>query len=232
MNRHRTQLGILLLSILMSAALSVGLLALTGPASAMAKPAKVSVVHGIPGVSVNVCVDGSSVADNFNYGNTITGAELPAGSHDVKLVAAGDPCSNTAILSDTYNLSAGANYTIVANLDGSGSPNLKAFVNKVSKVAEGNARLTIRHTANAPAVNVYANGGLLIGGTNYVWGESKTFTVPAGSYKAKVTLPSSTSAVIGPAKLMLKQGHAYQVYAVGNGGTYSLAVIDLKVGMR
>jgi len=201
------------------------------PAGAMGT-ATVSVVHGIPGALVNVCVDGSSVADNFAYTNTIQGAVLPAGSHDVKLVAAGSPCSSAAILSASYDLTAGVNYTIVANLNDSGAPNLLAFTNNVRKVDAGNARLTIRHTADAPAVNVYANGAQLIDGKKFTWSKSRTFVVPKGAYRAKVTLPDSKTAVIGPAKVTLDCGYAYQVYAVGSSSTYALVVVSTNVDTK
>jgi hypothetical protein len=221
-----------IIGLIAASATALTLLATASPAGANTATATVNVVHGIPGASVNVCVDGTSVMDNFNFGGTIVGAKLAAGSHDVKLVAAGSACTAGAILSGTYDLTASMNYTIVANLNAGGSPNLKVFVNNVSKTPMDKARLTIRHTAEAPAVNVWANNHVLIGGTTFVWGKSKAFVVPAGSYKAKVTLPGSKTAVIGPATLKLAAGKAYQVYAIGNGGSYSLAVIATWVGTK
>ncbi len=202
------------------------------PAGATGGTATVNVVHGIPGVAVNVCVDGHSVADNFRYGNKIVGAQLPAGAHGVKLVAAGAPCTSSAILSKDYTLADGVNYTIVANLNASGTANLLAFGNNVRKVDAGMARLTVRHTAEAPAVNVWANGSKLIGGTSFTWSKSRKFDVPAGCYRVKVTLPGSGKAVIGPVTLRLSAGKAYQVYAVGSAGHFRLVAVATPVGTR
>jgi hypothetical protein len=73
--------------VLAAGVMSATLLA-AGPAHA-GGTATVNVVHGIPGVAVNVCVDGTSVRDDFRFGRKIVGAELPAGSHRVKLVPSG-----------------------------------------------------------------------------------------------------------------------------------------------
>ena len=207
--------------------LASGLLA--APAGA-AGTAKVNVVHGIPGVAVKVCIDGKGAADNFRYGNKIVGAVLPATTHKVRLVAAGKSCGASPILASTYALEAGHNYTIVANLDAGGTPNLKAFVNNVKRTAAGTARLTVRHTAKAPAVNVWAGSSKLIGGTHFTWGKSATLGVPAGTYSVKVTLPGSSEAVIGPASKTLRAGRAYQVYAVGSPGHFRLVTINIPVG--
>jgi hypothetical protein len=199
------------------------------PASARGT-ATVNVIHGIPGVAVNACVDGTSVRDEFRFGRKIVGASLPAGSHRVKIVPAGSDCSVPAILAERYRLMTGTNVTIVANLDASGTPNLKVFANNVRPVDAGKARLSVRHTANAPAVNVWANGSRLIRGTGFTWGKSATLQVPEDRYRVKVTLPGAKAAVIGPATLRLGAGKAYQVYAVGNAHEYGLVKISSRVG--
>jgi len=203
-----------------------------GTAGARGGNAVLNVVHGIPGVDVNVCVNGAAAIPDFKPGDVAAGVELPAGSYDVKIVAAADTCDDAAILEASgVALKAGKNYTAVANLNANGDPNIKLFTNKVAPVKVGKARLTVRHTAAAPAVNVWANGSVLIGGNDFVWGESATVAVPKGSYRVKVTLPGQTAPVIGPATLKLKTGFAYQVYAWGNGTDgYSVAVVATKVG--
>jgi len=201
------------------------------PASAGAS-ATVNVVHGIPGVAVKVCVDGNAVVDHFRYGQKVVGAKLPATTHKVRLVAAGKRCHAHAILKARYTLAKGHDYTIVANLDASGSPNLRTFVNNAKPTAAGAARLTVRHTAEAPAVNVWADKTRIIGGTKFAWGKSRTLAVPKGTYKVKVTLPGSRQPVIGPASRRLAAGHAYQVYAVGTPGHYRLITVKAHVGIR
>ena len=57
--------------------------------------------------------------------------------------------------------------------------------------------------------------------------------VPNGIYAAWASLPGDYAPVIDPAVLNLKTGHAYQVYAWGNGTSgYNFAVVSLKVGSK
>ena len=212
-----------------AAGLTAGLVAAPATAAGMAT---VNVVHGIPGVAVKVCVDGQRVVDNFHFGDKIIGARLPASMHKVRLVAAGRSCHAPAILKSRYTLAKGRNYTIVANLDPVGTPNLKAFVNKTKPTATRTARLTVRHTAQAPAVNVWADKTKIVAGTNFTWGKGTTLAVPKGTYKVKVTLPGSRQPVIGPTMKRLAAGRAYQVYAVGAPGHYRLITVKTHVGTR
>jgi len=59
---------------------------------------------------------------------------------------------------DGVGVPAGANITDVDHLDESGKPRLTPYVNDTSQVAAGQARLTVRHDAAAPAVDVRAGG--------------------------------------------------------------------------
>jgi hypothetical protein len=195
-----------------------------------AQTATVNVVHGIPGLKVNVCVDGDPAVRNFEYGEKVVGVALPAGAHRVRVVAAGKPCSAAKLLKRRYMLEPGKNYTIVAAVRPSGAASLAAFTNRVRPTDAGKARLTVRHTAHAPAVNVWASRTKLIGGTRFSWGDGRTLAVPHGTYRVKVTLPGTTAPVIGPKRLTLRSGKAYQVYAVGTPHHYRLKVVGIRVG--
>ena len=219
---------------LIAAAAVVGSLFASPPAAAAdrGESATVNVIHGIPGVAVKVCVNGTRVIDDFRYTERLVGAQLPDGTYRVKVVGAGEPCGSKPILTESFTLADGKNYTVVANLNAHGTPNLSAFVNPVGPTPQGRARLTVRHAANAPAVNVRANGQVLIGGNEFTWGETVTTGVPAQSYRVKVTLPGDTAPVIGPKDLSLRDGTAYQAFAVGTEGSYRIVVIGTHVGQR
>ncbi|HEY7668266.1 MAG TPA: DUF4397 domain-containing protein [Actinomycetota bacterium] len=212
-----------------AAALAVATL---GVGTAAAADATLNVVHGIPGVDVNVCVNGSAAIEDFNPGEVVSGVALPSGSYDVKVVAADDGCDGDAILqANAIVLASGGNYTAVANLEADGTPTLSFFKNNVKPVAKGNARLTVRHTAAAPEVDVWANGSVLL--QDVPNGASATLAVPKGVYAAWVSLPGDYQPVIGPEVLKLKGGSAYQVYAWGSGSAgYGLAVVAIPVGTK
>jgi uncharacterized protein DUF4397 len=194
--------------------------------------ASLNVVHGIPGADVNVCLNGSVAISDFNPGEVVTGVAAPAGTYDVKVVALGDTCGDPAIVgADNVDLGGGKDYTAVAYLDEGGAPTLGLFRNNVAPVTRGSSRLTIRHTAAAPAVDVWVNGNRLL--RDVPNGASATLAVPSGVYAAWVSMPGGYRPVIGPAVLKLKGGMAYQVYAWGNATAgYAFAVVAARVGVK
>lgn len=212
-----------------AATLAVSML---GVGTASAADASLNVVHGIPGVDVEVCVNGAVAIPGFNPGDVVTGVALPAGTYDVRIVAAGDTCDDAAILEATgIELASDKNYTAIAYLMEDGTPTLGLFKNNVKPLAKGTVRLTVRHTAAAPAVDVWANGTVLL--KDVPNGASATMKVPTGVYAAWVSLPNEVAPVIGPAVLELTKGTAYQVYAWGSGAAgYSFAVVALPVGVK
>jgi hypothetical protein len=212
-----------------AATLAVSML---GVGTASAADASLNVVHGIPGVDVEVCVNGAVAIPGFNPGEVVTGVPLPAGSYDVKIVAAGDTCDDPAILEAAgIELASDKNYTAIAYLMEDGTPTLGLFKNNVKPLAKGTARLTIRHTAAAPAVDVWANGTTIL--SDVPNGASATLKVPTGVYAAWASLPDEYAPVIGPAVLKLERGTAYQVYAWGSGSAgYDFAVVAVPVGIK
>lgn len=202
-----------------------------GTAGAASK-AKLNVVHGIPGVDVNVCVNGSEAIPDFNPGEVVTGVALDAGTYDLKIVAGADNCGDAAILSaNDVELMGGKDYTAVAHLDEGGAPTLALFKNNVKALPKATARLTVRHTAAAPEVDVWANGSVLL--KDVPNGASATMKVPTGVYATWVSLPDDYEPVIGPDVLKLRKGSAYQVYAWGNGTAgYDFAVVKVQVGVK
>ena len=63
-----------------------------------------------------------------------------------------------SLITASVALPAGANASLVANLDATGTPVLNTFVNDTAAAAPGEGRVVVRHTAAAPAVDVLANG--------------------------------------------------------------------------
>jgi len=193
--------------------------------------ATLNVVHGIPGVDVNVCVNGEVAIPDFNPGEVVTGVALSAGTYDLKIVGVADDCSATAILETTGELWGSKDYTAVANLTEDGAPTLSLFTNRVKPVGKGYARLTVRHTAAAPEVDVWANGAKLL--ANVPNGGSATMMVPKGIYAAWASLPGDYMPVIGPDVLKLAKGTAYEVYAWGSATAgYAFAVVATRVGVK
>lgn len=198
------------------------------PASA-ADTATVSVLHAVPGVTVDVYANGQKLLSNFAPGTLTDGMQVPAGSYDIAVYPAGaNPASTQPAAQATgVAVPAGANATLVADLTAQGQPTLNAFVNDVSPVPAGKARVTVRHVAAAPAVDVRANGTLVATGLTNP-GE-KTLTTAAGTVTADVVLAGTSTVAIGPASLDLAEGSNTVVYAWGSQQAgYKLAVQKLS----
>ena len=78
------------------AAGATALAVLTATPASAAGTAKLSVVHGIPGVTVNICVDGTNTIPNFASGDIVKSVSVPAGSHTFKIVEQADSTCSTA----------------------------------------------------------------------------------------------------------------------------------------
>ena len=205
-----------------------GLVVLAAPPAGAADTATVSVLHAVPGVPVDVYANGEELIPDFQPGTLTDEMSLPAGEYDLAVYPAGsDPTSTApAAKADDVTVPAGANATVVAHLTETGTPVLTPFVNDVSAVPAGQARVTVRHTAAAPAVDVRAGGTVVAPGLTNP--NEATLEVPAGTISADVTLAGTTTVAIGPADLTLGEGTVTAVYAWGSADAgYQLAVQTL-----
>jgi hypothetical protein len=197
-------------------------LALAAPANA-AGTSEVSVLHAVPGVTVDVYANGNKLLSNFKPGTLTDPVALPQGTYDLKVFAAGKgPDGTPAIEAKGVKVPSGANITVVAHLGADGKPVLTPYVNDTSTLKPGQARLTVRHTAAAPAVDVRAGGTPVFKGLTNP-DEAKA-DIPAGTVKADVVLAGSDTVAIGPAELNLKEGTNTIVYAWGSADDKNLKV--------
>lgn len=151
--------------------------------------------------------------------------DLPAGTHTVAITAAdAADATSPAIGPVDLALDAGGRYTAVAHLDAGGAPTATLFTDDTSAVPAGQGRLTVRHVAAAPAVDVLAAGSPVI--TGLANPDEQTITVPAGTVPVAVAAAGTTEPVLGPTDLDVAEGVGTIVYAWGSleGGTLQLAV--------
>jgi hypothetical protein len=207
---------------------ALALALVTAPAAVAQDTGTVYVVHGVPDTPVDVYVDGKRAIDDFEPGTSQGPVDLPAGPHKVAIFPAdAADGSGAPLLSADADLPEGANVTLVAHLTADGKPTVTPFKNDVSRVAPGQARLVVRHTAAAPAVDVLAGGKPVI--QNLTNPNEKELTVPAGSVSAAVAAAGTTDPVIGPADVDLKEGSATFVQAIGSLQDKSLGLVAFTV---
>ncbi|MGD9798083.1 MAG: DUF4397 domain-containing protein [Acidimicrobiia bacterium] len=197
-------------------------------AGAQAATARIHLIHGIPNTPVDVVVGGQVAFGGFAFGETkdlssFAGQTLAG----LKVNLAGT--STTAIDAGNTAMPASGNHTVIAHLDASGNPTLSVFENDTTTLPAGKGRLTVRHTAAAPAVDVRANGDVAFAGVTNPNGASLDLAV--GTVSATVVPAGATTpVVIGPADLAIQDGTSLIVYAVGSLSANSLTVLTESIG--
>ncbi len=224
------------------AGLGVAALATVGvaaPATALSSTtADIWVVHAVPGVEVDVYINGDLAIAGFDPTTVTPLVDVAPGNYVVDIVPAASPAAETITPGSGLfgtgaggaDIAANTSYTLVAHPDADGDFVLTPFVNDLTEAGEGNASVTVRHTAEAPAVNVVAlpSTELFSGVVN---GTGGTVTVPAGTYDIQVQVAGSDPLVVAidAADTVLEEGVHYFLHAYGPvDGAYS--IIPFTIG--
>src|SRR5690349_15905888 len=226
----RAWAGRAVLGAVLAAGVVGGLSAATAASAAAAENGTVYVVHGVPGLTVDVYVNGKAALTSFKPGQVAGPLSLAPGSYDVAVRKAGAAATAAPAIDKKMTLPPGANVSLVAHLSAADTPVLTAFPNPVSGLANGKARLVVRHAAAAPAVDVLAGGKPVFTGLTNP--NQRTADLAPGSVSAAVALAGTTKPVIGPADLTLKAGQATVVYAIGSAQDHTLRLVtqSLQIG--
>ena len=153
-------------------------------------------VHGIPKTPVDVYLDGKLALNDFVFGTVTKPIALP------RLVLGGHPfpCGLVDVVAHPLDHRQGdsrRDAAIVANLTATGAATLNVFGDPTSPLPMGDARVIVRHVADAPGVDVYA--GQHQGRLRPEEPAKATLVIPAGKVTVRVDVTSTTTTVIGPA---------------------------------
>jgi hypothetical protein len=201
------------------------------PGAASAQDAtQITLLHGIPGVTVDVAVDGAVVIEGFEprdtqdltafAGQTLMNVEvLVAGTTDVAIGPVPE-----------FPVPASGNYTVIAHLDADGTPTIAAFENNTNPTAAGQGRLTVRHTAAAPAVDLVVGDARPI--ENAANGDSAELELPAGENAGAQLAPAGGEPIVDVPTVNLAAGTNLIVYAVGSlsDETFTFYTQSIEVG--
>jgi hypothetical protein len=221
-----------------------------GIASADDEKAMVYVGHGIPGealglpneLPVDVLVnDAICLLEGFEFGEFAGPVELDADTYNIKILLADEdvPCSGVLVIEADVPFEAGETSTVIAHLtvDGLGITASK-FVNDVSAAVAGYTRLTVRHVAAAPAVDIKLfrgwERGRMVGSIAGLENpeEAGPLNIRPGAYEAVILVAGTSDVVLG-VPVVLEPHKSYIVYAVGGVDTSTftvlLQVIDLGI---
>src|SRR6187431_498766 len=204
------------------------------PASAVEDgKSDLAVLHGVPGLTVDVYVDGALTLDDFEPGDLAGPLSLDPGTYAVAITASDAADDSDPVLGPIdITLEADMSYTAVAHLTEGGDPTVSLFTNDITASDAGNGRLTVRHVAAAPAVDILAGDEALFEGRANP--DEVKADVPADTYSAAVALAGTTEPVLGPADVVVEEGVNTIVYAWGSADDANLALavqnVDLAMG--
>ena len=213
------------------ALVAVGALALVGgtvSTSYAANDAKVYVVQGLPGRTLDVAVDGKKMASGVKAAAIAGPYNVKAGERKITFSDNGD-----VVLERTFSVKAKSSWDVVVHLPESSTddPAVTVFRNDLASVPRGKASLVVAHTATVPPADIRVNGEVLF--ENIGNGESLKLTVPVATYQVAIVPTGETKPVIlGPVELTVKGGAVNRVYAVGDPGkkTMNVAVHVIPTG--
>jgi hypothetical protein len=198
----------------------------------------VTVVHGIPGLTVDVYVNGSNEIPGFVPGTVTDPIELPEGDYDIAVLPADGNFPEDALLTDTVTLPAGANASIVAYLQLGGDAALKTFVNDTSGTRGIRTRVVVRHLADAPTVDVrlfrkwfrWWPAATIRGLENQ---DEAQADIWPGYLKAKLYPAGSRDVIFESPRLPFRPNESTIVYAIGTfPNTFGLLVQKIDLPRR
>ena len=176
--------------------------------------ADLTLVHGIPGTTVDLSVDGTVVIDAFVPGSLANISSFAG--QTLQNVTVTDDATGDIVIGPVASLVIpdSGSYSIVAHLDAAGVAVLSTFENNAEPTATGEARLTLRHTAEAPAVDLIIGDQRPI--VDAINGQSAELELPAGSLTDAQLAPTGDVAIAEIATLDLAANTNTIVYAVGS----------------
>jgi hypothetical protein len=198
------------------------LLTLVASATAAEAASRIFIIHGIPGVPVDVYA--GLAGTPIPAAPTIAGfqpkaiVDLQAGpaTVDIRIYAAGaNPQTDAPVIAVLgAAIPNNVELSILAHLDASGAPTATIYQNDDSRPAPGMARVSVRHAAQAPAVQLAAGGVPKLALSNPYFGDLE---VPAGTaIPLQLQVPFAGTPLTPTAPLSFSAGTRYFVYAIGS----------------
>ncbi len=165
---------------------------------------EIRVAHFSPDTpAVDVFVDGAAAIEGLEFPTITDWIQLPAGTYNIAVAPAGAGIDAAAIGPADFDLPAGEFITVAAigSLE-AGTLAPQVLIEDYNEIPEGSARVGVFHAIeDAPAVDVWAGGGVLIPSLAYpgTVGNNDGFfivDVPAGVYDILVAPAGATEPVV------------------------------------
>lgn len=189
-------------------------LGMTDATSAAARKGSVMLLHGLPGFTADIYLDGKLLIDGFEPTAAAGPLRVAPGAYHVDIREVGAAADSDPVLSGTLRVAAGSSLSAVAHLDRSGDPALSVFDNAFAPLPAGRSLLRIRNVAQAPALTIRLDDrvvkrGLRLGND---WG----IVTRPGRHVIAVSSSTSPEPLIPGSRVRTDEGAATIVYVIGS----------------
>lgn len=194
-----------------------------------ATPARVRVLHGSPDApAVDVYVDGSLVFSGTAFGQITDYAEIPAGDHQVQVVAAGTTPADGTLIDATLAFTPASATTVAATGD---LANLapQVVVDDPTPTTDG-AQLRVVHlVTDAPAVAVSKKGAKKPIIKKLTYADASRYTAQkAGDIDLVVKSAAGGKTILDPAPISLEAGTSTSVFLIGTRASDTIGAITAQ----
>ena len=171
------------------AVVAVGYREVRGEVLARSSNVDLTVFHGLTDAAdvdaVDVYADSTLVASGIT-GGELESSNLKAGNYDITVVPEGSSrfTRDPLLRERRVSLRAGDNYTFALHHSPSSEVTSTLFENKTRTVGRDMGRLTFRHIAQAPLVDLRTRGSVLMDGLGN--GDERDLGLRSGDYKLRV----------------------------------------------
>lgn len=237
-----TRLGAAVCAIIVATGLMAASPVVGSSPAAPASDATLSILHAIPAGkgadAVDVYAGRSLLAGDLAPGD-LTVVKVPGGTYEIAVLPAGKTpgTASPLLVAPRTRIQSGANLTVAANLTTAGKPALTVFTNDTTTVGNGKGRLTVRHIAAAPPVDVRAAGTVLLSGLRNP--RQASVGLNAGNYSIDIVLAGTRRVVLGPTTVTIKNrpgtddmGTNTILYVWGSSPTLKLATQEVRIDLR
>jgi hypothetical protein len=201
-----------------------------------------AIVNGIPGRTVDVCLDGNEIKSGLRYGKTVFKNVVSIGSKTLRVYAT-DPrqCRGSVISSKTFPLAAAQDLTIVVAKN---DPEIVMFDNAgLGEIPPNGAaipgKIAFRY-AGASAANFFiryvvpiVTDAPIAPSANPLWVKGDqivTTTGPGYSWGLRVTLPEDPHTLASRKFADSRNGHRYELIFVGsNARNAQIVLLDRAI---
>ncbi|MEO5662444.1 MAG: DUF4397 domain-containing protein [Nocardioides sp.] len=190
------------------------------PLAASQGTGSVSVIQAVPGIAVDVAIDGKSMSADAELGAIVGPFDLTGGTHTVRFTA------DSLEVTSTLDVAAGTSTDVVLHLPAEvdGDPVVHSYAAPTGSIGPDKARVVLAHTATVAPADVRVNGETVF--TNIANGEFAEAELPSGTHRVAL-LPTGQKAnpILGPLDVSLDSRTLSMIYAYGNPSDGSMNVI-------